>query len=90
MKFQTAISTLSELARLSSWVGKRMSKPSMVPQEEDAPPTPQEIARMKEERYLGWQEELNKKALRGERSDIVTATPGKLEAELWKRGMRGR
>ena len=90
MKFQTAISTLSELARLSSWVGKRMSKPSMVPQAEDAPPTPQEIARMKEERYLGWQEELNKKALRGERSDIVTATPGKLEAELWKRGMRGR
>lgn len=85
MKFQTALSTLSELARLSRWVRKRMSKPLMVPRPEDAPPTPQEIVQMKETRYLEWQKELNKKAFRGEKSDIVAATTAQLEAELWKR-----
>lgn len=73
-RYMAQFTGLTELVRLCRWVGERMHSQEL-----------KATVQNKEAQYMGWQQELNKKAFLGKKSDIIAVTnAAQFNAELRK------
>lgn len=73
-RYMAQFTGLTELVRLCRWVGERLASQEL-----------KATVQNKEAQYMEWQQELNKKAFLGKKSDIVTVTnAAQFNAELSK------